>query len=243
MTDDRKDDGQNHGRPLIINAANEEICGKNGTDVCLPKAQWPLFKKAVDVTVEIDVNGSEKHWIGAGVVISKSGLVITAWHVVRGAKKIRVRRLRLDRETSKLVVARKRHVCDLVYADHKADIAVLKLRRPPLNLPVAALGDSDDLEKDDPLYRVGCDDTPIASGYLLSFGKENRLDEITVGMPSQSGSSGGPIFGIYGRVVAIALRTNADEKLPPCSYAVPINVIKRRVLRRRVIRELLEPPT
>ena len=241
MTDDRKYDGRAPGQPLTTDVAGEET-GSGGTNVFLPNAQWPLFKKAVAVAVEVDVMNRGDGKTGAGVVISKSGLVLTAWHVVQGAKKIRIRRMKLDRKTSKLVVAKKRHVCELVYADHRADVAVIKMRRPPRNLRVSVLGDSAELKKDSPLYRVGRDDVPIASGYLMSFDKCEGIDEIAVGMPAYPGSSGGPLFDIKGRVVAIALRANADEKLPPCSYAIPINVVVRRLLNRHAIRELLGAP-
>lgn len=68
---------------------------------------------------------------GGGVVIDSSGLVLTLYHVIEGARKIYVRLPGIQGSYA-----------DILAADARCDLAVLKLQRPPGNLkavPVAAV--------------------------------------------------------------------------------------------------------
>ncbi len=210
--------------------------GQKVTNPSINEAQWPLFKKAVRVAVEIK---DEAGGTGAGVILTSDGLILTAYHVVRGSKKIIVRRCSL-RKKDRSIVCRGKYQADVVLYDRRADIAVLQLRLPPKNLPSCTLGDSDKLEVNAPLYRVGRDTIPLAAGYLLKQGKYEGVDELEIGMPNAPGASGGPVFNGDGEVVAIALRGNFDSVEPPCSYAIPINAVARRLLRRKAVRELMD---
>lgn len=209
--------------------------GKNIVNPAINEAQWPLFKKAVSVAVEIKVEDGT----GAGVLLTSDGLILTAYHVVKGCKKIVVRRCSL-RKKDRSIVCRGKYPADVVIYDKRADIAVLKLRQPPKNLPSCTLGNSDELKIGAALYRVGRDNIPLAAGYLLKFGKHEGVAELEVGMPNAPGASGGPVFNGDGEVVAIALRGNFDAVEPPCSYAIPINTVARRILRKKAVRELMD---
>ncbi|KPJ84844.1 hypothetical protein AMJ57_05285, partial [Parcubacteria bacterium SG8_24] len=136
--------------------------------VQLPEAQRRLFKKMVRLTVEI--HNDRKGCYGAGVVISRSGLILTADHNVVGAKTLTVRRCELAGRGWK-ITAKGRRIADVIFRDTKADVAVLKLRKPLKTQSVATLGDSDDLKVASPVYRVGRDDIPVAGGHVISFGK------------------------------------------------------------------------
>jgi len=209
--------------------------GKKIINPAINEAQWPLFKKAVRVTVEIKTEDGT----GAGVILTPDGLVLTAYHVIKGCREIFVRRCSL-RKKDRSIVCSGKFRADMVMIDRKADIAVIQLRLPPKGLPSCGLGDSDELEINAPLYRVGRDDMPLAAGYLLKRGKYEGVDELEVGMFNAPGASGGPLFDKKGRVVAIALRGNFDAVEPPCSYAIPINTVARRLLRRKAVRDLMD---
>jgi S1-C subfamily serine protease len=221
-------------RSDVVAAGSGDNTGQKVDNPSINEAQWPLFKKAVSVTVEIQTDDGT----GAGVIVTSDGLILTAYHVVKDAKKIVVRRCSLQKK-SRSLVCRGKYLVDVIIEDKQADIAVLKMRRPPKNLPSCTLGDSDNLEKNAPLYRVGRDQVPLAAGYLLSFGRYNRIAEIEIGMPNAPGASGGPIFDIAGRVVAIALRGNFESEMPPCSFAIPISAALRRLLKNKTVRQLL----
>lgn len=222
-------------RSVMVTTGAGDSSGKKVINPSINEAQWPLFEKAVEVAVEIKTGDGT----GAGVIVTSDGLILTAYHVVRGCKKLYVRRLRLNKK-GRSIICRGRYLADVVIYDRKADIAILQLRRPPPDLPSCRIGDSDTLETNAPLYRVGRDQVPLAAGYLLAFSKHQGVPELEVGMPNAPGASGGPIFDIAGQVVAIALRGNFDSVEPPCSYAIPINTVARRIFRRKAVRELME---
>src|SRR3990172_3491660 len=74
--------------------------GKKVANPAINEAQWPLFKKAVRVAVEISTDGGT----GAGVILTASGLILTAYHVVCGRpKKITVRRCSLRKKDRSIV--------------------------------------------------------------------------------------------------------------------------------------------
>ncbi len=209
--------GAASGRPDIVD-------GKKDNEAVTDE-QWPLFRHAVRVMVEVNIGES----YGAGVILTEDGLILTAQHVVAGAKKITVRRFRLDRQSRRLVPLKRKRRAHVIFEDKKADIALVKIDRPGGRLPFAKLGDSTKLEVETPLYRVGRDDIPLGCGYVTSFGRCRGIKEVTVSMQADYGSSGGPVFDIKGRVVGIALRVNVDKKLPPSSYVIPIDAALRRL--------------
>ena len=102
--------------------------------------------------------------LGSGVIIDKRGLVLTNFHVIKGADEITVR-LSDKREYRGKVVG----------TDPKTDLAVVQVRSRPASCTVAALGDSDAL-------RVG--------EWAIAIGNPFGLDQtVTVGMISATGRS------------------------------------------------------
>lgn len=209
--------------------------------VAFPEAQRPFFEKAVRVTVKL--RDPRRGNTGTGVVVSATGVILTAAHVVSGTKTMQVQRCRLDK-AGWTVRDSGRAAADVVFIDRRADVAVLKLRKPPPTLSAAALGDSDALKVGTPLFRVGSDADRhrLGEGHLFRFGKVRRIPEFAVSMHADFGASGGPVFCQEGEVVGIVLRGEADRKLPYTADAIPINVVKRRVFRRRIVKDLMEPP-
>lgn len=198
------------------------------------EAQWPLFRQAVSVTVEVRTADGT----GAGALLTSNGLILTALHVVAGGKPIYVRRCRFDVKT-RTVRLKGRYRADVVARDRQADIAIIKLRQPPAGLPRCRLGDSRKLRHGSALYRVGRDNIQLASGYILNFGTNAGIREIEVGMPTDDGASGGPVFDAKGRLVAVALRAALGEKQPMMLYAIPLHVVARRIFRQPEVERLL----
>lgn len=210
----------------------------------LPDAQWPLFKRMVRCTVRVEnpANGN----IGAGVVISKRGLVLTAYHVVVGSKKARIKRCRLS-DGGWDIVTEGRYVADVVFEDRNADIAVLLMRKPPKTLKCAELGDSEHLKIGQAVYRVGMDEYRMDGGHIIEIkgstevGKRRlRIPEISVSMRTNVGASGGPVFDTDLALVGISLRCQSSEKSPPISYVLPIHAVRRRIFRRTAVRTHLD---
>lgn len=198
----------------------------------LPEAQRPLFDKLVNVTVEVrKLDGK----FGSGVVLTADGIIVTAYHVIGRSRLLRVRRLRLERKRWR-VRAYGALTADVLYRDRKADIAVLKLRRPPADL-LAAEMTMTEVKPNDALFRVGRDEIPLATGHLLAHAFEKRIRELEISMVCQPGGSGGPVFDELGNLVGICLRYQSDPKLPPKAHALPVPTLVSRVLRKPVVRQ------
>jgi S1-C subfamily serine protease len=191
-----------------------------------PKEMRRRLESAVSKTVQIEPVGSSYH--GAGVVISKDGVILTAAHVIDGAKTAVVRRCHLKRSGWD-IYCHGNLLCDILYEDKNLDIAILRMKEPPADLSVAKLGDSDLVAVNEPLWRVGRDDVPLAGGWIVNIAHEQGIPEFKIGMAAQPGSSGGPVFDAKGLLVAITLKYHPEKTQPEACYALPVNVIKKRV--------------
>jgi S1-C subfamily serine protease len=207
----------------------------------LPEAQRPLFEKIVPTAVEVRKLAEDGDGCGSGVVISADGLILTAYHVITRSRVVKVRRLLLERKRW-ILRTYGTYKADVIFRDKKADIAVLKLRKPPEDLAVAKLGDSDAIALGTSLFRVGRDDIPLASGYVCALGHHERFREISVGMFAQPGSSGGPAFDDEGRFVGVCLRYQSEPEQPPIAYVLPLSTIKSRVAKCAEAKHALEVP-
>jgi S1-C subfamily serine protease len=141
-------------------------------------------------------------WLGSGVLIDEAGLVLTASHVVQVAEEIAVT------FTSGEVVPAK-----VIGSVPAADLALLRLDRPPKNGLAASLGDSDEAEVGDQIFVVGA---PHGISHTLTVGhiSARRLsDDLYGGFVAaemlqtdaaiNTGNSGGPMFDMQGRVIGI----------------------------------------
>lgn len=164
---------------------------------------------------------------GSGVVISVEGDILTAAHVVSGARRVKARLwdgTELD--------------ASVVFTDTEADIAVVRLADGYAPVPVAVLGDSDRIVVGQSVLAVGA---PLGAENSLSVGHlsaRRRGNEIfggaVVGEMLQTdaavgrGSSGGPLVNLRGEVVGIMARilstSGGSEGL---GFAVSINTVKR----------------
>lgn len=204
-----------------------------------PEAQRSLFRRAVKVTVEIDADEN----IGTGVVLTKNGIIVTAYHVVRGCKKIEVRRCRLSEKTWN-VIRYGRYTADVIHKSPRDDIAVLKLRNPPKTLSVAVLGYSDELTVGTPVFRVGRDDEdPLSSGHVIGSDKTDGVPEFKISIEGDAGASGGPVFNERCKVIGIALHVSGTRATPPITYMLPIDWIRNRTMRHQNVKELLPHKT
>ncbi len=171
--------------------------------------------------------------LGSGVIVSKEGYILTNNHVVDGADELKVT-LSDKREFEAKVVGR----------DPLTDIAVVKVESK--DLPVARLGDSDDMQVGDIVYAVGNPlglTSTVTQGIVSalgrkvgvikdSFGIENFIQTDAVINP---GNSGGPLVNIKGEVIgintAIATRSWRYEGY---GFAAPVN------LARKIMRDLID---
>ena len=175
---------------------------------------------------------SAQRGIGAGVILSADGLIVTNAHVVEGARKIRVRLQGLDKESAVLAEPHGPIEAKLVGLDRQSDLAVLKIDMK--NLPALELADSDELKQGQVVFAFG---SPLGLENSVSMGvvsatsrqidPENPSIYIQTDAPINPGNSGGPLVDVDGRVVGINTfilsQSGGNEGL---GFAIPSNVVR-----------------
>ncbi|QRN98768.1 Do family serine endopeptidase [Archangium violaceum] len=157
---------------------------------------------------------------GSGFIIDASGLILTNNHVVENSVDIRVR-LNDGREFDAKVLGR----------DPLTDLALIKLEGNVGNLPVARLGDSDQIRVGDPVMAIG---NPFGLTSSVSVGiLSARARDIQAGpydnflqtdAAINPGNSGGPLFNMRGEVVGINSAIVGGGT--GIGFAVPSNMAK-----------------
>lgn len=155
---------------------------------------------------------------GSGFIISEEGYIITNHHVIEGGGSITVDHSDGNRYTARVIGS-----------DPRDDIALLKVD-PEGDLPVAPLGDSDNMELGDWVMAMG---NPLGFEYSATVGvvsgkgralpSSNFRDFIQTDAAIYPGNSGGPLVNLAGEVIGINTAVIPDTNL---GFAVPINTVK-----------------
>jgi serine protease Do len=165
---------------------------------------------------------------GSGIIIRDEGYILTNFHVVEDAEKIRVR-LRDGRAFDATVQG----------LDPKSDMAVIKINAT--NLPAVKFADSEAVRVGEFAVAIGA---PFELDYSVTFGHvsaKGRTDVIrSLGVNSQGatmdqdflqtdasinpGNSGGPLVNLYGQVIGI--NTLIRGLHTGIGFAVPSNLAK-----------------
>jgi putative serine protease PepD len=162
--------------------------------------------------------------VGSGVIVHRSGLVLTNAHVAWGRHIITVT---LDDGTSLPGT--------LVGADPIFDLALVRLPAPDAGeLPVARLGDSSRLRVGDEVLALG---HPLGLDQTLTRGVVSGLNRafsempyaaaeplIQTDTPINPGNSGGPLVDRCGTVVGITSASVVEAQ--GIGFAIPVNVVK-----------------
>jgi serine protease Do len=172
--------------------------------------------------------------IGAGVVLSPDGYIVTNAHVVEGAQRIRVRLQGLDRQTAAQVDASPHGPIDakLVGIDRLSDLAVLKIDMS--GLPALQLADSNDLKQGQVVFAFGSPlglENSVSMGVVSATARQIDPDKpdvyIQTDAPINPGNSGGPLVDVDGRVVGINTfilsESGGNEGL---GFAIPSDVVR-----------------
>ena len=173
------------------------------------------------VSIAVDVSDDE-HALGAGIIISAAGYVVTNAHVMENAKKIT---LQLPNGET--------FAANLVGVDEKTDIALLKVKNP-INLEAGHFGDSDAIRVGNQVFAIG---NPFGLGNSVSLGiisaKERDIDKgpydnfLQTDAAINQGNSGGPLFNMDGKIIGMSTAIfSEDGKNVGVGFATPSNVVK-----------------
>ena len=159
--------------------------------------------------------------MGTGVIIDKSGIVLTNNHVVEGA----------DTVTVRMSDGREFKATD-IHTDPQSDLAVLHVDAKG-DLPAAHLGNSDNLEIGDWVIAIGNpfgQEKTVTAGIISGKGRElgsQRTKFLQTDAAINPGNSGGPLVTLDGEVVGIntAIASNSGG-YQGIGFAIPINQAK-----------------
>ena len=167
---------------------------------------------------------------GSGVIIDKSGLILTNNHVVEGADEVTVR-LHDGREFKGTDIR----------TDPQSDLAVVHIKNAG-DLPTATLGDSSKMDIGDWVIAVGNPfglDSTVSAGIISGKGRELGSSQRTRFLQTDAainpGNSGGPLVDLDGEVIGIntAIATSSGG-YQGIGFAIPSNLAKW------VVHELVE---
>lgn len=174
--------------------------------------------------------------LGSGVIINSDGYILTNEHVVSGADKLTVT-LSDGREFGGVIKG----------VDTRSDLAVIKINSS--NLPVAALGNSDEI-------KIG--QWVVAIGNPFGFAMQNPEPTVTVGVISalhrslkglmtrdkdysdliqtdaaiNPGNSGGPLVNLNGEIIGVNVAIfSTSGGYQGLGFSIPINNAKRIISR------------
>ncbi|MGD1045796.1 MAG: trypsin-like peptidase domain-containing protein [Bacteroidota bacterium] len=166
---------------------------------------------------------------GSGVIITANGYILTNNHVVANTKKNGIKVQLSDTREFK---------AKLIGTDKYTDLAVIKIDAD--NLPVAALGNSDDVEVGHIVFAIGAPlglKSTMTQGIVSALGRNIGINQqdgygienfIQTDAAVNPGNSGGPLVNINGEVVGInsAIATT-NARYQGYSFAIPLNLAKR----------------
>lgn len=180
------------------------------------------------LTLQRDVFGTRRvPIVGTGVIVDSRGYILTNSHVVADGQSQDVKVILYDgKEIS----------AEVVWQEKSLDLAVIKVNAS--DLPVAELGDSDELEVGEIAIAIG---NPLGLNFertltqgvisglnrtipISSTGTETIENLVQTDASINPGNSGGPLLNSRGQVIGInTAKISSGEGL---GFAIPINTAK-----------------
>ena len=165
--------------------------------------------------------------LGSGVIVRDDGIVVTNNHVIKGGDQFTV-----------VLSDRREFEAELIVADEKTDLAVLRIDSGNEKLPALRFRDSDDLEVGDIVLAIG---NPFGVGQTVTSGIVSALARTQVGVTDfqsfiqtdaaiNPGNSGGALVTLDGGLVGIntAIFTRGGGSIG-IGFAIPSELVERVV--------------
>lgn len=205
---ERQSQTQGHGRPNI-------------PDIPEDSPFYDFFNKFFSEVPRDMAPNQQRTSLGSGFIMSDDGYIITNNHVVKDADEIIVR-----------LNDRREFVAEVIGADERSDIAVLKIEGK--KLPTLKLGDSSSLKVGEWVLAIGSPfgfDHSVTQGIISAMGRslpnENYVPFIQTDVSINPGNSGGPLFNLHGDVIGVNSQIySRTGGFMGMSFAIPVNLVK-----------------
>ncbi len=204
--------------PAVVNVYTKRVVQANAS----PFANDPFFRRFGSMPRE-RVESS----LGSGVIVASDGVVVTNNHVIDGATEFRV-----------VLNDRREYEAELVLADERTDLAVLKIDTEGETLATLPYADTRDVEVGDLVLAIG---NPFGVGQTVTNGIISATARTDVGISDfafflqtdaavNPGNSGGALVNTKGELVgvntAIFSRSGGSNGI---GFAIPSEMVKRVV--------------
>jgi Do/DeqQ family serine protease len=177
--------------------------------------------------------------LGSGVIVGPDGTVVTNNHVIGGADTIQV-----------VLADRREFEAEVVLADARTDLAVLKLKANGETFPYLKFHDSDQVEVGDIALAIG---NPFGLGQTVTSGIVSAVARSQAGINDfqfflqtdaavNMGNSGGALVSLDGRLIGInsnILSHSGDSA--GIGFAIPSNMVRWVVDASREGGKLIRP--
>lgn len=193
-----------------------------------------IVKKAKPSVVGISSKFSETaSGTGTGIIISSDGYIVTNAHVVQNTAD--EKRARAEKVT--VVLADKtEYPAEIIGADSRTDLAVVKINSGKVKFPAAEFGDSTKLSEGELAVAIG---NPLGfelygsttCGIISALNRTITIDEyamtlIQTDAAINPGNSGGPLLNSCGQVVGINSSKIISDFAEGLGFAIPITSAK-----------------
>lgn len=206
--------------PAVVRIDTERTVARRLRD---PLFEDPLFRRFFGDNLPQESPSERQRGLGSGVIIDRSGEILTNAHVVNQADKVTV--LLKDGRTFEGKVQG---------ADEVTDLAVVKISAGG-DLPVATLGNSNGVQVGDWAIAVGNPlglDNTVTLGIISTLKRtsadvgipDKRIDFIQTDAAINPGNSGGPLLNDRGEVIGINTAIRPDAM--GIGFAIPIDKAK-----------------
>ena len=191
-----------------------------------------LVEEVSPSVVQIRSRSGNGGGVGSGVVIDRSGHILTNYHVVQGATSLVVE---LPSGTAASA--------ELIGSDQDNDLAVIRADLPAGELAPVTFGDSDHVVVGQPVFAIGNPfglDFTVTSGIISGIDRESQQRAngrsirgvLQTDAAVNPGNSGGPLFNEAGEVVGINTAVEnpiGQNFFVGIGYAVPSNTAVRYI--------------
>lgn len=171
---------------------------------------------AAIVSLESQDKNHELLGRGSGVIIHRTGIIVTNYHVLSGAHFLEV----------KLKGNKTYRDVFLLSMDKQKDLAIITIRAD--NLSAASLGDSTKANIGEKVIAIGNPlgyERTVSDGIISGIREEEGMEYLQITTPISPGSSGGAVLNIYGEVVGIT-SMGYFGFAQNLNFAVPINYVR-----------------
>jgi serine protease Do len=216
-----------HVRPAVVHLGTIQRAKMRRGPSAPPGTDDPFFRDFFNQFFGSEGPGPRSEFrlpgLGSGVIIDKRGLVLTNFHVVKGADEITIR-----------LSDKREYRGQILGTDPKTDVALVRFQ-PDHGLTVAALGNSDALRVGEWAIAIG---NPFGLDQTVTVGVISATGRSDVGIATYEnfiqtdasinpGNSGGPLVNLKGDVIGINTAIVAAGQ--GIGFAIPINMVKRVV--------------